>query len=412
MRHPDNGTLRRLCDEPFAIAVRVRQHCAECARCQARLAAFTADALHTADLLSVPAINAAARASDSPDRDLDSATALSLARVRRRVASAAREEASRPQPYGKNIVVGRRYGRLDERIIATMQQVAHRRLTRPVGAAIAATGLAATLALTPAGALAQSLLTVFEPQQVVAVPVSFRDLRGLPDLQQYGTMSRVSRLSIQSPSSLAAASSLSGLTLSAPSSLPAGTPSTVLYRVVPRTGASFTFSAAKAAAAASAVHKVLPAMPTGLDGSTLQATIGPIVIATYGGGDITSGTGMTGIPNLIVIEAAAPRVTSTGVSARQIEDYLLEQPGVSPALASAIRDIGDPTTTLPIPIPVEVATSHPVQVQGVQGIAIGDNTGIGSGVVWQKNGMVYAVAGPLTQDQDIAVANSLVVVSR
>jgi len=338
--------------------------------------------------------------------------ALALARVRRRVASAAREDASRPQPYGKNIVVGHRHGRLDERIIATMQQVAHRRLTRPVGGAIAAAGLAAALALTPVGTLAQSLLTVFEPQQVVAVPVSFKDLRSLPDLQQYGAMSRMSHMSIQSPSSLAAASSVSGLTLSAPGSLPSGTPSTALYRVVPQTSASFMFSAARAAAAAAAAHKALPAMPVGLDGSTLQASIGPIVVATYGGGDITSGTGMTGIPNLIVIEAAAPRVTSTGASARQIEDYLLEQPGVSPALARAIRDIGDPTTTLPIPIPVEVATSHPVQVQGVQGIAIGDNTGIGSGVVWQKNGMVYAVAGPLTQDQDIAVANSLVVVSR
>jgi len=407
VRHPDNGTLRRLCDEPFAIAVRVRQHCAECARCQARLAAFKADALHTANLLAVPAVNAATRASDSPGRDPDDATALALARVRLRVASAAREDASRPQPYGKNSVVGRRYGRLDERIIGTMQQIAHRRLTRPVGAAIAAAGLAAALALTPAGALAQNLLTVFEPQQVVAVPVSFKDLRSLPDLRQYGTMSRMSPMSIGSPASLAAASSLSGLTLSAPSLLPSGTPSTALYRVVPRTGASFTFSAARAAAAAVAAHKSLPAMPAGLDGSTLQATIGPIVVATYGGGDITSSKGMTGIPNLIVIEAAAPRVTSTGASARQIEDYLLEQPGISPALVSAIRNIGDPTATLPIPIPVEVATSHPVQVQGVQGIAIGDNTGIGSGVVWQKDGMVYAVAGPLTEDQDIAVANSL-----
>ena len=407
MRHPDNGTLRRLCDEPFAIAVRVRQHCAECARCQARLAAFKADACHTADLLAVPAVNAATRASDSLGRDPDAATALALARVRRRVASAAREDASRPQPYGKNIVVGRRYGRRDERIIGTMQQIAHRRLTRPAGAAIAAAGLAAALALTPAGALAQNLLTIFEPQQVVAVPVSFKDLRSLPDLRQYGTMSHMSPISIGSPSSLAAASSLSSLTLSAPSSLPSGTPSTVLYRVVSQTGASFTFSAARAAAAAAAAHKALPAMPAGLDGSTLQASIGPIVVATYGGGDITSGKGVTGIPNLIVVEAAAPRVTSTGASAQQIEDYLLEQPGVSPALASAIRNIGDPTATLPIPIPVEVATSHPVQVQGVQGIAIGDNTGIGSGVVWQKNGIVYAVAGPLTEDQDIAVANSL-----
>ena len=61
-------------------------------------------------------------------------------------------------------------------------------------------------------------------------------------------------------------------------------------------------------------------------------------------------------------------MTSTGVTPTQLEDYLLAQPGISPQLAADIKAIGDPTTTLPIPVPVQFATSSKVTVQGVQGV--------------------------------------------
>jgi hypothetical protein len=108
-----------------------------------------------------------------------------------------------------------------------------------------------------------------------------------------------------------------------------------------------------------------------------------------------------------VAEAAQPRITSTGATAKEIEDYLLEQPGVSPQLAAEIKAIGDPTTALPIPVPVERATAQAVQVQGVSGLAVGDNTGLGSGVIWEKDGVVYGVAGALPESQILAIANSL-----
>src|ERR671933_33338 len=113
------------------------------------------------------------------------------------------------------------------------------------------------------------------------------------------------------------------------------------------------------------------------------------------------------IPSLVVAEAAQPRITSTGATAREIEDYLLAQPGVSPQLAAEIKAIGDPTTALPIPVPVERATAQTVQVQGTSGLAVGDNTGIGSGVIWEKDGVVYGVAGALPESQILAIANSL-----
>jgi hypothetical protein len=88
-----------------------------------------------------------------------------------------------------------------------------------------------------------------------------------------------------------------------------------------------------------------------------------------------------------------------------LEDYLLSQPGVPPDIAAQIKAIKDPSTTLPIPIPKGLATTESVQINGVQGLLI--KAVIGAGVVWQKNGVIYAVGGLLTPDQVLAIATSL-----
>ena len=306
-----------------------------------------------------------------------------------------------------------------------MVQLNSRRLVKPVGGVIAAAALVGALALTPAGSLAQSFITIFEPTQFTAVPVTSGDLQSLPNLQDYGSMTQSAHPTAQSVASAADAAAAAGLVVRTPASLPVSVPTDVTYAVLSHGTASFTFSAAKAQAAADAAGKTLPTMPAGLDGSTLQVTIGPAVVATYGGdmGSVIGGAkaGHTGngqeseggapgggtLPNLVVAEAAQPHVSSTGASVKEIEDYLLAQPGVSPQLASQIKAIGGPSTTLPIPIPVDRATAQTVQVQGVSGLAVGDNTGLGSGVIWEKDGVVYGVAGALPESQILAIANSL-----
>ena len=78
------------------------------------------------------------------------------------------------------------------------------------------------------------------------------------------------------------------------------------YAVLSQGTASFTFSAAKARAAAAATGKTLPAIPAGLDGSTLQVTIGPAVVATYGGN-----VGLSG--ELVSVDAAPMGSTAVAV---------------------------------------------------------------------------------------------------
>jgi len=82
-------------------------------------------------------------------------------------------------------------------------------------------------------------------------------------------------------------------------------------------------------------------------------------------------------------------------------------PGISPELANAIKAIGDPNTTLPIPVPVQYATSSKVKVQNVDGVALGDNTGVGAGVIWVKSSIIYAVVGTIKLSDALDIANHL-----
>ena len=112
---------------------------------------------------------------------------------------------------------------------------------------------------------------------------------------------------------------------------------------------------------------------------------------------------------MVVAISKAPVVKSSGVSVSQLEDFLVSQPGITPAMAVAIRSIGDPIAAgnLPVPVPTEYATSKPVTVKGgYSGVIVKDNTGLASAVIWQKGDTVYAVAGHLTQDQLLAIAGT------
>lgn len=307
-----------------------------------------------------------------------------------------------------------------------MYGVNNRSLVKPVGGVLAAAAIVGALALTPVGTFAQQALNVFQPQQIAAVPITQADaqsLRALPDLSQYGTLAQSTNPTTRIVADAAAARAASGLAVSVPSSLPSGIPSTVTYGVMTQGTASFTFSAARARAEALREGRALPPMPASLDGSTLQATIGPAVVSIYssrplaytdamkdgrklriGPRDLTLGGVM---PSLVIVQAKAPTVVSTGATVSEIEDYLLKQPGISPQLVSEIKAIGNPGSTLPVPIPVDRAMAQPVQVQGVQGLIVADNTGAGSAMIWVKGGMVYGVAGMLTQNEITMIANSL-----
>ncbi|MGH2443828.1 MAG: hypothetical protein ACRDFX_11805 [Chloroflexota bacterium] len=363
MKHLDDGSLRRMVDEPFSLADTLRSHYETCSRCKERFASIADDAVFAAGkLTSQPhAVNAGA----------------ALAAVRARAQRPPAEHA--------------RWSR----------RVRDAGIRRPLSGLVAALVVASAIIWTPAGSLAQNFINVFQPQQVAPLQISLSDFESLQGLAKYGTVSSPPSVSSQHAQNAAQASQLSGITVLAPASLPAEVSAAPSYEVLSKESASFTFSAAKATAAAAAAGKTIPPMPAGIDGSTLNVTGGPVVLTLY------RAAGKGSIPQLIIGEMKSPTITTSGVSAAELETYILSLPNVSPQLAAEIRALGDPTSTLPIPIPSSGASSHAVTVDGVQGVAIADSSGLGSGVVWEKSGTVYGLAGPLSPDQVLAVANSL-----
>ncbi|MEO6990622.1 MAG: hypothetical protein ABI346_05265, partial [Candidatus Baltobacteraceae bacterium] len=337
--HLSDGTLRRLLDEtptlPSASA-----HLERCARCRARLARIgdVADAVGPALAVSGSAT--------LPE-------GVAAAQVRARLLTS---PAARP---------------------------AHRTLRGGAFAwAAAAVILVGGFALAPVRTAATNFLTIFEPRQFVAIPITLTDaaqLRALPDLGAYGTFRGDKHIAHAEVGSAAAAARLAHVPVLVPAYLPAGLDPRAHFSVLGPATNSFTFSATRARDTLAAAHARLSPMPSNLDGSTLQATIGPVVVGIYSPhrsarySKHVRGDDFTG---LAVVQAPAPRVWSTGASVAEIETYLLAQPGVPPQLAAQIRAIGDPTATLPIPIPIEREYAQPVVVQGERGLGIGDNTGL------------------------------------
>ncbi|GAC1470698.1 MAG: hypothetical protein PVSMB7_21750 [Chloroflexota bacterium] len=367
MRHLDDGVLRRMVDEPLTVTASQRDHFNSCLACRTQYDEITAGARQVSTILAL--------------RSAELDTGAALARVREREAVQG--------------VTARTW-----RYLFTSRGTGQRRFTGSLSAGALATALIGASVLTPAGSWAQSFVTIFQPKQVAVVPVTSTDLRNLPELQQYGTVHVPRRVAALHTNTLRAASSASHLHLLMPGPLPANVPTHPRYDVIPAQSGTFVFSAAKAAQTAAAQGKTLPTMPARINGSTLRLTTGTAVIATYGAGTNT-------IPTLVIGQMRSPRVSSSGVTVKQIEDYILNLPGISPTLAQAVRAIGDPATTLPIPIPVDIAHAQTVTVQGVQGLAVGDQTGIGSVVIWQKDGLIYGVGGTLPQDKVLAIAGSL-----
>ncbi len=257
-----------------------------------------------------------------------------------------------------------------------------RPVSRPMFAGVVATVAIAALVVTAFA----NILPVFQPKTVEPVPITVGDMETLSQLSDYGTLTWSKQPKPEIVLSAAEAAKVSGLHVPVVGTLPAGVSTTVTYAAMPQSVAVFTFDADKAAAAAAKSGKALPALPANMNGATLTVTVGPAVLEVFGNlqNGASSGSEIN-LPQLIV--AAVP--------------------GLSPQLAATIRSIGDSTTTLLVPVPIQYATSSKVKVQGVQGVALGDNTGAGSAVIWIKNGTVYGVVGVLKQSEVLSIANQL-----
>ena len=369
MRHLSDGTLRRIYDEPLALTAADQAHFDGCTACKARFESIANTARATTALLSVPGFTP------------EPVAALRSVRARIRM-----DEAARPPRW---------YDRWLDRTSPRWRPLATPAIAVLLAAALV-TGLAATGA-------AQSLVRVFEPHTVAPVQVSSSDFAATGALLDYGEVKWLpSAPTLKQLSDATAAAAQSGLPVLTPASLPRGVSGPPSFGVVSHATGSLTFDAERlrASAAKNGVH-VNP-MPAGINGSKLVVNGGPALVEVWG---LSANSNEAQMPTLVIAQTRVPTVDSTGATAAELEAYLLSQPGVPPDIAAQIKAIKDPSTTLPIPIPKGLATTEQVQVNGSPGLLI--KAVLGAGVVWQKNGVIYAVGGQLTPDQVLAIATSL-----
>jgi hypothetical protein len=367
MRHPTDGTLRRLVDDPAGVADADRAHVAACPACLSGLAAAQQDAALTGAALGDD--------SDTPV-DVDAGW--------RRLSGA----------IGSSTSIG---STTSARPAVAVPAVPRRRalLRRP---AVAAVGVAALLA--GAGvAAAADWLPIFRTEQVAPVEITQADLLALPDLSAYGDVEVVEAPDIHEVADAAAAADATGLTVPRVADLPRGVTGDPTFQVGGRVTAVFTFSADRAARAADEAGDTLPPPPAGLDGSRFRLTAGPGLAAVW--------SEARGVPALVVARAVAPTAFSSGVPLETARDYLLSLPGLPDAVASQLRGISGDGTTLPLPVPADEVASATTDVHGAPATVFTSRDGLLAGVVWVQDGVVTGVTGSLSTDEVLSVARGL-----
>lgn len=187
MRHPDEGTLRRLLDEPDGVADDDREHVATCRLCRTETTTIKEDAMLAEKVLSV-------QTDTDPDRAWQRLTA----------------------PKKK-------------------------RFTAPLAAVVAVAAI-----LGGAGAAAATdWLPIFAAERVAPVTAPRADLIGLPDLDDFGALEVTQKVDVRPVADAAQAEKVAGLPVPRVATLPRGVTGEPTYRAGAQASATFTFDAAK-----------------------------------------------------------------------------------------------------------------------------------------------------------------------
>ncbi|KAB2352379.1 hypothetical protein [Actinomadura rudentiformis] len=358
MRHPSDGTLRRLLDEPDGVADADREHVKGCAACLSGLAAAQQDAAFAGAALEV---------AFSPDVD------EGWQRLANAVAGEERRSGAMSAP-----AAGWR-SRLRSPVVAIFG----------VAAILGGAGVAA----------AADWLQVFRAEKVTPVTAPRAELVKLPELSAFGDLEVTAKVDTRRVADAAAAQKATGLSVPLVVRLPRGVTGEPTYQVGGRVSGVFTFSVEKTARTVAAAGRTPPPPPRGLDGSRFRLGAGPGLAAIWSQG--------RPIPALVVARAVTPTVHSSGVPFETARDYLLSLPNLPENVASQLRGFSGAGTTLPLFVAAEKLTTSGADVGGVPATVLSSRDGAMAAVVWVDGGVVTAVAGSLGADEVLSVARGL-----
>jgi hypothetical protein len=275
----------------------------------------------------------------------------------------------------------------------------------------AAAGLAAVLALaifiaTPVGQTAAAqFLAQFRSERFAVVTVrsdegSGSGLQGFEDL---GTVNTTEARPIEA-STVAEAKQKVGFDVQVPSAsaLPAGVNTTPTVSVMGANEMRLTFDRAKIRDYLRRNGQSDADVPDEIHGTTLVVNVPPVVLLQYAGsGDDPMGVVVGQSGGLITAD------TEGGMTLEEVREFLLSLPGFSPETMRQLREIDDWQTTMPILLPTDQVEWKETSVAGQPALELGDNSGMGHGVLWQQDGHVFGVGGTLTGAEAMRVANDV-----
>ncbi|MFI6540341.1 hypothetical protein ACIBHY_48340 [Nonomuraea sp. NPDC050547] len=378
MRHPSDGTLRRLLDEPAAVADADREHVAGCPICRSGLAVFQRDAaLVGAALSATPDAGAALGSTPGVDMAPGAAPGVDVDAAWRRLSGALAAGAGQ----------------------VTAPAPPHRRRWKALRSPVAAVAGAAVLVSGVTAAAAAEWLPIFRAEQITPVVAPRADLVRMPDLSDLGDMEITERIDIRQVADAAAAKTATGLSVPRVTTLPRGVTGQPTFHVVGRVGATLTFSAEKTARTVASGGRTLPPTLPGLDGSRFRLSAGPAVAATWSAG--------RPMPALVVARAVPPTAESSGVPFRTARDYLLSLGVLPENVAAQLRAFSGDGTTLPLFTIIEKTTSSATDVGGVPATLLVPRDGTMAAVIWMDRGVLTVVAGSLSAGEVLSVAREL-----
>jgi hypothetical protein len=394
------GTLRAYLDAECdpSIADRVQAHLTGCPGCRRLLAELQQQAEEINSLLSVfPAVEVV---HDRRARAWSTVESRLPGKIITLPQPGDRDRTYESESAAKN---GRRHNH-SQRGIPTMLRNTLIRQPRSAVAALLAVALVVGVLAMPAGqAAAVSLLSIFRVQKFAVVTYdSGKPFKHMQDLERVGTVQMSDRegASARPVDSVAQASERVGFTVRTPSILPAEVSGEPRIAVARESRATFTVDQAKAEQYLREQGVANPSISSDLDGARLVVTVPAHAILTYGDAN--------GQPALLVGQIPSPTVAAEGnASLADLRAFLLGLPGLPEDTVAQLKAIDDWTTTLPIPLPRDKAIWRDVTVNGGPGLIVADQTKAAGSLIWQANGMVYGIAGPLGEDQLLDIARGL-----
>lgn len=142
-------------------------------------------------------------------------------------------------------------------------------------------------------------------------------------------------------------------------------------------------------------------VPASLDGAVLDVTVPKIFAANY-----VSERGP-----LAVVQAVSPEIQlPPNLDLQQIGEFGLRLAGIPEAQARAMAASIDWANTLIIPVPLGYASYEEVSVAGTRAVLLSDSAAGESGhriLVFEKDGVVYGLEGPVSAQELLAAAESM-----